>query len=308
MNDNDIDQIDALIANWRERVAASDDYSEDASTAALRTVHRHTAQIRSQCADELQTLATALRQQRSEDAQQKDQEATRGGTMEMRAGQELPQGNSGDSSTPVPEEKVILEQVVAQLRHAYAQLFGHDNRWSRRGMQSFADGLIAPQIRKLESMIRGGVAGSGSQGEGGTSPLRVPLPDPAIIVQREAGRQEAESALAEAQQQIAALRAERDTFKRELQERVAAKQKAFSAFGHVAESSVCACPYCRRDAEDLAEMTAEYEMQMHAAKDEEKRQRQRAEKAEAALAAHAPSGGRAEWQGIERAPKDGKDF
>lgn len=47
-----------------------------------------------------------------------------------------------------------LEFVVAQLRHAYQQLLRHDERWSRRGMREFADGLLAPQIRKLEQILR----------------------------------------------------------------------------------------------------------------------------------------------------------
>jgi hypothetical protein len=45
-----------------------------------------------------------------------------------------------------------IQAVLAQLRHAYAQLTAHEGRWSRRGMQQFADGLIAPQIRKLEAL------------------------------------------------------------------------------------------------------------------------------------------------------------
>jgi hypothetical protein len=45
-----------------------------------------------------------------------------------------------------------LAPILAQLRHAYQQLVAHNNRWSRRGMQQFADGLIAPQIRRLEAL------------------------------------------------------------------------------------------------------------------------------------------------------------
>jgi hypothetical protein len=44
-----------------------------------------------------------------------------------------------------------LPRVLANLRHAYEQV--HSNRVSRRGMQEFADGLIAPQIRKLERLL-----------------------------------------------------------------------------------------------------------------------------------------------------------
>jgi hypothetical protein len=43
-----------------------------------------------------------------------------------------------------------LPYVLAQLRHAYEQVHGY--RVSRRGMRAFADGLLAPQIRKLEQM------------------------------------------------------------------------------------------------------------------------------------------------------------
>jgi hypothetical protein len=45
-----------------------------------------------------------------------------------------------------------LDGVLAQLRHAYQQLVAHDGRWSRRGMKDFANGLLAPQIRKLEQL------------------------------------------------------------------------------------------------------------------------------------------------------------
>jgi hypothetical protein len=57
-----------------------------------------------------------------------------------------------DPSLPA-DLKARIEQVLAQLRHAYQQLVRHDERWSRRGMQDFADGLIAPQIRKLEALL-----------------------------------------------------------------------------------------------------------------------------------------------------------
>lgn len=56
------------------------------------------------------------------------------------------------------DERKALEFVVAQLRHAYQQLTAHEERWSRRGMQQFADGLIAPQIRRLERLLSGEVA------------------------------------------------------------------------------------------------------------------------------------------------------
>ena len=43
-----------------------------------------------------------------------------------------------------------LERVSAELRHAYLNLV--DGRVTEAGMREFADGLLAPQIRKLEEM------------------------------------------------------------------------------------------------------------------------------------------------------------
>ena len=51
-----------------------------------------------------------------------------------------------------PGHAALLQGALAQLRHAYQQLTHHDERWSRRGMKGFADGLLAPQIRKLEQL------------------------------------------------------------------------------------------------------------------------------------------------------------
>jgi len=45
--------------------------------------------------------------------------------------------------------RVALEQVTAQLRHAYSQLV----TGCVQNSLIFADGLIAPQIRKLESLL-----------------------------------------------------------------------------------------------------------------------------------------------------------
>lgn len=42
-----------------------------------------------------------------------------------------------------------LEFVIAQLRHAYVQLAAN----TVKKQHYFAEGLIAPQIRKLESML-----------------------------------------------------------------------------------------------------------------------------------------------------------
>lgn len=42
-----------------------------------------------------------------------------------------------------PKHLREFDFAVAQLRHAYAQLF-------RAGMTAFADGLVSPQIKTLE--------------------------------------------------------------------------------------------------------------------------------------------------------------
>jgi hypothetical protein len=47
-----------------------------------------------------------------------------------------------------------LELIIANLRHAYAQLAAGTVRLQNQ--KEFADGLIAPQIRKLEKMVNEG--------------------------------------------------------------------------------------------------------------------------------------------------------
>ncbi len=56
------------------------------------------------------------------------------------------------ASEPPSETRKTLEYVTAQLRHAYKNI--HGKRVSRRGMEEFANGLIAPQIRRLEGILR----------------------------------------------------------------------------------------------------------------------------------------------------------
>lgn len=46
-----------------------------------------------------------------------------------------------------------LEFVTAQLRHAYHNLIGFEAAWDREQRLRFADGLIAPQIVKLEAVL-----------------------------------------------------------------------------------------------------------------------------------------------------------
>lgn len=44
-----------------------------------------------------------------------------------------------------------ITRALAELRHAYVNL--RDNRVSLRGQHEFADGLLAPQIRRLEKAV-----------------------------------------------------------------------------------------------------------------------------------------------------------
>lgn len=48
-----------------------------------------------------------------------------------------------------PKQLKQLELVVAQLRHAYAQLVA----CAVRNQPQFAEGLISPQIKALEAII-----------------------------------------------------------------------------------------------------------------------------------------------------------
>jgi hypothetical protein len=51
-------------------------------------------------------------------------------------------------------EQLVMEGVIAQLRHAYFNLIRPaDRAWDVKQRQIFADGLIAPQIRTLERAI-----------------------------------------------------------------------------------------------------------------------------------------------------------
>lgn len=57
--------------------------------------------------------------------------------------------------TDKPRNELVLEAVVAQLRHAYAQLKdGRAENWTQRRRMMFADGLIAPQIKRLEELMQ----------------------------------------------------------------------------------------------------------------------------------------------------------
>ena len=50
-------------------------------------------------------------------------------------------------------EQLELKIAAAQLRHAYSQLANPKNtHWEPKHRQHFADGLIAPQIRRLEEL------------------------------------------------------------------------------------------------------------------------------------------------------------
>jgi hypothetical protein len=51
-------------------------------------------------------------------------------------------------------EQLVMEGVIAQLRHAYFNLIRPaDRAWDVKQRRMFADGLIAPQIRTLERAI-----------------------------------------------------------------------------------------------------------------------------------------------------------
>ena len=60
-------------------------------------------------------------------------------------------------------EKQALKELtcaVAQLRHAYSQLIDYKvTPWDNAQRGGFADGLIAPQIRRLEHVLAIVVAG-----------------------------------------------------------------------------------------------------------------------------------------------------
>jgi hypothetical protein len=86
-----------------------------------------------------------------------------------------------------------LDVVVAQLRHAYAQLVGGQVRDHR----AFADGLLAPQIRKLEQFQRAVAAtpGRASQQEAShehqnVSTLRRGLVERQVAVEHSAQQKE----------------------------------------------------------------------------------------------------------------------
>ena len=99
-------------------------------------------------------------------------------------------------------------------------------------------------------------------------------------------------------QLLSAAADEIEHWKDALRERLAAKQRAFAAFGHQDEFQLCACAYCRGDAEDLAEMCGEYELQMHSAKEQVKELRAKVDEltraytnTDAAIASPAVTGG-----------------
>jgi hypothetical protein len=50
-------------------------------------------------------------------------------------------------------DRAALEYAVAQLRHAYHNLIGPDRLWDREQRMRFADGLIGPQIVRIEKAL-----------------------------------------------------------------------------------------------------------------------------------------------------------
>lgn len=55
--------------------------------------------------------------------------------------------------TDKSQESYELEFCVAQLRHAYQQLIAVNDNMGRNQLLSFANGLIAPVIRRLEKRV-----------------------------------------------------------------------------------------------------------------------------------------------------------
>lgn len=64
-------------------------------------------------------------------------------------------GQAPIAPTPKTRDELIMEAVLAQLRHAYALLkSGGAENWTQRRRIMFADGLIGPQIKRLEILQR----------------------------------------------------------------------------------------------------------------------------------------------------------
>lgn len=76
-----------------------------------------------------------------------------------------------DRSETVEVDRVELERIAAQLRHAYAHLLNG----RVVDLHAFADGLIAPQIRRIEIL-----AGSTADAcvDGGEPPEEQAAPSP----------------------------------------------------------------------------------------------------------------------------------
>jgi hypothetical protein len=74
----------------------------------------------------------------------------------MDLGSKLADALEALSESSASSSEMRLAVVVAQLRNAYGQLIyepHRDRTWDHRARKSFADGLIAPQIRALEELI-----------------------------------------------------------------------------------------------------------------------------------------------------------
>lgn len=66
-----------------------------------------------------------------------------------------------DPSGTVEVDRVELERIAAELRHAYSHLV--NGRVT--DLRAFAEGLVAPQIRRIELLAGGPVDASADGGE-----------------------------------------------------------------------------------------------------------------------------------------------
>lgn len=79
-----------------------------------------------------------------------------GVSVGVELGKALATGGRVPSTDPKTPRDLTMERVLAQLRHAYQLLKdGSVGNWTQRRRMMFADGLIAPQIKRLEELHHG---------------------------------------------------------------------------------------------------------------------------------------------------------
>lgn len=76
-----------------------------------------------------------------------------------------------------------------------------------------------------------------------------------------------------------------DAQRERIQALESSRQRVRESFGHKNDDGSCACPYCRRDADDLAEHAADYELRWFDAETHRTAAVKRAEKAESEVSA-----------------------